>query len=464
MVCLWSWAVLLASTGIAFSQEPDLSGTWLLDTIQLKDGQTLEGLMLTDDAPGDFEFAEVRRPAGKPMYVVIRPIERRDILRIDPLSAEDRSATRQRLRNFVRRAAIEARQIDQVQLKPFEQSEKEGWQFRGEWFSLDSSASESTTRQAVVRMEQMFAAYRQMLPPLQTPRERLKIKLFGSTAEYSQFLRGFGLEIANPAFFAADFNLVAAGSDVDAFRKQVETAVEQHAAQRTAMESELTQLPARLAALLDQLRKAGIPDADRKAIVAAEQRTWQDRKQQLLVSIAQAERRNAFKLDQVTQEMYARLYHEAFHAYLENYVYPHQEFDVPRWLNEGLALTFEAAQLDGNALRVDAPNQRLLLPLQQALREGSSVRLAEVLTARAEDFLPDHLSADRQAARLYQVSWGLAYYLVFQQPVLGSSQFEDFVAPSASKLPSIERFEKLVGKPLGQFEAEWREAILNMRP
>jgi hypothetical protein len=173
MHCVWIYALMLiASTGVAFAQEPDLSGTWLLDTIQLKNGQTLEGLMLADDAPGDFEFAEVRRPAGKPMYVVIRPIERRDILRIDPLSADDRSATRQRLRNFVRRASIEARQIDQVRLKPSEQSDNEGWQFRGDWFSLDSSASEPTTRQAAVRMEQMFAAYRQLLPPLRTPRER----------------------------------------------------------------------------------------------------------------------------------------------------------------------------------------------------------------------------------------------------------------------------------------------------
>ena len=44
--------------------------------------------------------------------------------------------------------------------------------------------------------------------------------------------------------------------------------------------------------------------------------------------------------------MFRRLAHEAFHAYLETYVYPRQAYDVPRWLNEGLAQTFEAGLLE----------------------------------------------------------------------------------------------------------------------
>ena len=44
--------------------------------------------------------------------------------------------------------------------------------------------------------------------------------------------------------------------------------------------------------------------------------------------------------------MFARAYHESFHAYLENYVYPHDHYDVPRWLNEGLAVMMEGGILD----------------------------------------------------------------------------------------------------------------------
>ena len=59
-----------------------------------------------------------------------------------------------------------------------------------------------------------------------------------------------------------------------------------------------------------------------------------------------------------------RLYHEAFHAYLRNNVYPRQKYDVPPWLNEGLAVIFEGGLLEGNTLRVDAPNPVALKKLK----------------------------------------------------------------------------------------------------
>ena len=63
-----------------------------------------------------------------------------------------------------------------------------------------------------MRIEQLFTAYRQILPPRLVPQTRLQIRLFGDTAEYRQFLGGRGLDLQNPAFFAADFNLAAAGT------------------------------------------------------------------------------------------------------------------------------------------------------------------------------------------------------------------------------------------------------------
>ena len=63
--------------------------------------------------------------------------------------------------------------------------------------------------------------------------------------------------------------------------------------------------------------------------------------------------------------MFVRLFHEAFHAYLENYVYPQTDHDVPRWLNEGLAQVFEGGQLESGSLRLDAPDTARLKLLQE---------------------------------------------------------------------------------------------------
>jgi len=66
-----------------------------------------------------------------------------------------------------------------------------------------------------------------------------------------------------------------------------------------------------------------------------------------------------------------RLYHEAFHAYLSNCVYPPADGEMPRWLNEGLAQIFETAIVEVGELRV------------QTLTEGRLERAAAAAAWRA---------------------------------------------------------------------------------
>jgi hypothetical protein len=436
---------------------------WKFDRIVLSTGRTIEGLILAGDDEADVEFVEVRRHSGKPMNLVIRPIERRTIGSISALDDADRTRLRARLDKFIHRATIEARRMEDIKLSLDLRDDVKYWQYHGNWFWLESTADEETTRRAAVRIEQIFTAYRQILPPRRSSQRRLKIMLFGAESQYAAFLGGLGLEIANPAFFAADFNVVAAGSNINHFTEQLAATGAQHKHAREQFDAEVARLPARLAALADQLRKNGVPESDRKAVIASEQRTWQERRQKLVEDIAHADRRNASKFEQVTGEMFARLYHEAFHAYLDNYVYPHHEFNVPRWLNEGLALTFEGGLLEGDTLRIDAPNRRVLRVLQDDLRGPNPMSLAELLSADADAFLPAHKDGEGSAARLYAYSWGLAYYLTFDQSLLDSPTFAEFVAPTSSNYPAISRFEKLVGESLDKFEQSWRAAMLKMR-
>ncbi len=444
------------------SGDPRLETGWKFDRIALATGKTIDGLILADDGVTGMEFMEVRRLPGKPMNLVVRPIERRMIASVESLNDAERKILRGRLDRFMHRAKFEARRMDDIKLSSQTRDEGRQWNYHGNWFWLESTADEQTSRRAAVRIEQIFTAYRQLLPPQRSPQRHLKIMLFGAEPQYAAFLRGLGLEIANPAFFAADFNIVAAGSDINRFNEQLATTRAEHKAVKDRLDAEFAQLPARLAALAEQMRRKGIAASERKAVIAAEQRRQQERREKLLDDIAQADRRNANKFLQVTDDMYSRLYHEAFHAYLDNYVYPHHEFDVPRWLNEGLALTFEGGQLESDTLRIDAPNRRALRALHADLRGPNPLPLSELLSADADAFLPAHRGGDTAAARLYAYSWGLAYHLTFERSLLDSAAFAEFISPASGKQPAIKRLEHLVGEPLDVFESKWRTAMLKL--
>ena len=203
-------------------------------------------------------------------------------------------------------------------------------------------------------------------------------------------MAGGGSTCRIPAFFAADFNLVAAGSDMNRFVAERERVRREHQQLRQEYARLLAETPARVKELNETLRKAGVPSEERQKISVAEQRKWKDEFATLEARIKAAERRNDSRFQEVTGEMFGRLAHESFHAYLENFVYPRSSSDVPRWLNEGLAQTFEAGLLDGDSLRVDAPDARTLARLKSDLSGPNPLPLAELLTADGDQFISTH--------------------------------------------------------------------------
>ena len=54
----------------------------------------------------------------------------------------------------------------------------------------------------------------------------------------------------------------------------------------------------------------------------AAERKWKQEVANFKLRVHAIETSNAAQFDLVTGEMFSRLYHEAFHAYLENFVYP----------------------------------------------------------------------------------------------------------------------------------------------
>jgi hypothetical protein len=459
-----------SAAGLALASGAD----WKFEELHLKSGRTLPGLIKGEDAAG-VDFLEVRRPADRPMFLVMFwrfPADKIDHL--TRLPEEDRKLLVSRVEAFQNRDLGQAVGQAKIHLEHTGAVDDGVWHYGSEswlmpdkrpWLLLDSTADEETTRRSIVRIEQMFAAYSEILPPRTHPVKPLSVKLFGTMREYNAYIMStLGLkQMQNPAVFAVGENLLAAGSELSAYAQQMRAVRRRHAALRADYERRKAMMPDRLASLRKQLEVGGFSAADQRTTVQLSQGRWQRELEEIDRQINVAERLNLDQFDKVTAGMFSRLFHEAFHAYLENYVFPQRDHDVPRWLNEGLAQIFETGQLEAGTLRLDAPHAERLESLQNDLRSAEPLSLAEVLRADGREFLVSHPGGEAASKRYYLYSWGLAYYLAFRQPVLETAALDRYVDPAAAKSDSVARFEKLVGMPLSQFESRWESEMLKLK-
>ena len=437
---------------------------WAVEVVVLDNGQRLEGLV-EQTGDSDTEFVEIRRPQGKPMFLLVRHLEKEQIRSIERLPEPQREELSRHIEAFRTRTRFERGRLEDIELRAVDRGGVRNHLYdESEWFSLQSTADEEMTRRCIVRIEQIFEAYRRILPPRAVGQRHGTpvFLLFGTTDEYRSYLTSRGLTLENPSFFAVGDNLVVAGSNFSRFAQQLARARKRHEELRKEQAALNARFPDELAKLNTELRNQGMPSEERNRIRIAYMKSHEDQRDALELKIKSAERRNVAAFDEITARMFARLYHEAFHAYLENFLFPHQEYQMPRWLNEGVAQVFEGGVLDGDVLRIDAPERKRLESLQADLRDGNRLPLVAILTADEQAFLVSHIEGGETSARHYLYSWGLAYYLMFQRPVLNTTSLERFV-DSKSSLTPIERFEKLAGMSLLDFEVAWRESMLDLK-
>lgn len=447
---------------IVHAQPPnDSIGAWKLEELRTKEGKVYKGLV-QDEREHDLDFAEIVQPAGKPMFAVLRWVKQREVLKLTRLPEAEHEQLKKRFEQFRLRALIEAGKMEDLLLKTEESGGQKHHLYDGPWFRVDSTTDEETTRRCVVRIEQIFQAYRMVLPPKGRPQETLRVRLYGSLDEYRAELRRLKLNISNPAFYSTRERTILAGSDLDTYSRHLAEIRRDHEQVRKDWQQRDADFQKLLPDEIQKLKAAGFTQNEINDEINLRKARW---KEQLAVKYAQlteVDRRNDGKFAEVTAQMFAQLYHEAFHAWLDNFVYAKSRKNVPRWLNEGLAQVFESGRLDGQSLRLDAPAPQRLALLQADLKRNPWP-LAELLNAENPPFLEGHTRDNQAADRTYAYTWGLAWYLAFHEQKLGGAALDQFVSPAAAELSPIERFEKFTGKKLPQFEQEWRRAMLEAR-
>jgi len=448
---------------------------WQFESLELADvDRVFHGLIVSEDDNG-VDFMEIRRPPGRRMYMVMHWRYPHDKIKLlTRLSEPDRQKLAAKIEEFKNRDQEEEEGLAKIHLdRPGAGGGQQRWHYasptwllsdnKSPWLIVDSTADEETTRRSIARIEQVFWAYREILPPRVQPARPLTIQLFGTMAEYYAFVQAQDLRLANPAVFMTARNRLAAGSELSAYVLELAEFRQHSTDVRNQLATRAAGMMQAVATLRQQLTAAGYAPAEvRQAAQSANARMSREI-QETERQLQAAERRSLLEFDRVTDHMFKRLFHEAFHAYVENYVYPNGSRDVPRWLNEGLAQIFESGQLESGTLRLDAPDAKNLQALQADLRTLPRLPLAELLAADGSRFLVSHPGGEAASQRYYLYSWGLAYYLAFRQPLLETAALDHYVERAAAAKPPVERFERLVGMPLATFEAQWRNTMLRMK-
>src|SRR5262249_40730478 len=136
-------------------------------------------------------------------------------------------------------------------------------------------------------------------------------------SDYQALLQGEGKLFFNPAFFDPAKNRIVCFSDLqklsdrrDDVRKHNKVKLEEGKDYEAELDRAYKKkVPPELLAQVEEARK----------------------------HIKRTEQNNDADFKKAQRRLVERLAHEAFHAYLSNYVYPKDEGELPHWFNEGLA-------------------------------------------------------------------------------------------------------------------------------
>jgi Protein of unknown function (DUF1570) len=434
---LW---MVLAAAGFA----TDLRGAeWAFDEIRLKNGIVHRGILL-EESPTQVRFRMIRRSPGKPTFWLTMLFARSEVDKLTKLAEADRAVLKSRLEEIDPSGQVELRKMEQLDLKPAPWLDKPdgALRYESEYYTLISDAPEEIVRRASVRLDQVYAAYSRYLPPRYPGGAPTTIRIFQSVDGYQKSLPA-GIAFRNPAYYDPATNRVVCGTDLARL-----------GADLADFRSQAAQL---LAELKDQedriIRLYGKkPELDRHLQPLRESRA----------RVKAAARTNEEAFERATRQLFRVLYHEAFHAYVGHFVFPHAATacELPRWLNEGLAQIFETAIFEAGELRVGHADPVRLEKARDLLAKQELPTVRELLAAKSNLFIVAHSGVRQETDRAYVATWAVASYLLFDRQILRSDQFPAFL-----KTPTdVATFEKLIGQPVDAFEKAFHDWLKRLKP
>ncbi|MFT3878878.1 MAG: DUF1570 domain-containing protein [Gemmatales bacterium] len=443
IVALSSLAILcLLITSSAAQEKPALKHEF--DQLTLHNGSRIEGLVV-EEATLHIRFQFLAGKPGVRTMVFEVTYDRTEIAGISKAKEPGRSLAREHFNKIETSKKREAAKVEQLPLNkaPWIEGTGTAYFYQGPYFELLSNARESLVRLVAVRLDEIFAAYVNTLGQRHQPRKPVRVILFHTLAEYRAWQQKKGISILNPAVYDAKADEILIGSDLENQSRQLD---ELNSKQQEQLK-ELTDQKKKL-----QKHYSGQPPALLTKQI-----------QQLTYQLHTLHTENEDTYAKIEAAFYSILYHEAFHAYLEQWVFPSSRYYVPRWLNEGLAQIFENAFVEVDQLKIGRIDEKRLLEIQDEVRRGRFMTIREILQAPAQQFFVRHTKESFDADRHYNASWALSHFLTFDLKLLGSPALVDFVSSPVSG-DEVKRFEKLTGMPIETCQQRWRDYLIRLRP
>lgn len=455
-------AILLLMPGGMLADEPmALVQSPPMDRLRLHDGRELKGMAL-DSSGGLLDFLEIKLPPGKPTFAVIQTIKQQDVALLEKIEEPDRRDLARLVDVIRNRTQIRANAEGMIELRRTERGvpgSDESWEYRGDQFVLFCALDESTTRRFCVAADQIFQAYQHWLPPRLEPEKPIEIILFGSRAAYASHLRRIGLDIENPAVFVPRQNQVLIGTQLQPFLDRLKIVEQQAASDLAQLKAQEKALPEQLNVKAAELKNLGYSQEAVAAELQLQREFFRREMDRFQDRITVTRRKNQAALEKLIEEAKRDLCHELFHAYNENFLYPHQDFRVPTWLNEGLAQLFEHAHFENGTFRIDQAPPALLEQLQARLKRDEAFDLQIVLNSGQEGFLLlDNL---HRSSLDYDVAWGLVWFAVFERNLFAAGKLDRYVHRHGQAEPALTH---TFGQSLPRLQADWTSYILQLRP
>ncbi len=426
---------------------------WRYDVVHRKKGDPYRGLVEALDG-GDVRMWCIVRNPGRPTIFYRITLPRAEVDRVEMLPDLEHEILRRRFLGL----REEHRQLpDPLKALASEKSVVPGadkiklhemvWRgdgkskalaYRSTYFELESNAPRRVVTVAAMQLEQVYAAYFRSLPPRAKGRPT-RVLLPQSLDDYRQLARGQGVTFLNPAFFDPAKNQIVSAFDWRQMSEEIERIHRDHVKLRAKVDE--------CEADLRKAYKGEIP-TELKAALSEQRR-----------SIQAADARNRETFARAHHRLFQRLFHEAFHAYLLNFVYPSRDGELPRWLNEGLAQIFETAVFEVGELRIGHADKERLQAVRQALGKENWPSLVDLLRSGPKQFQVAHDRDKQISDRYYLASWGLAFYLTFDRKLLGTPALDDYVRQLKRGTDPVEAFAALTGQSVATFEADFRRYL-----
>lgn len=447
LVCLIGFGLLLIGSGSS-GQEPLQPTKWAFDIVHLKNGRKLNGLIL-EETQTHLRFQDIRQRSGRPTVLFSTIFARREIDRIDHLSAEDREVLKTRVRELDLSGTGERTRMEKLELRRVDWvgRPESAWRYDSDYFTLLANTSEDLVRRSAVRLEQIYAAYSRFLPARFEGGKPTTVLIYESRDEYEKLLRAEDRKLVNPAFFDPPTNRILIcvhelkrfTDDLDDFRKKS------------------SKLQGELLSKENEIRRLY---ASKKDELARHLQPIQETRKNIQAANAQNDR----LFNKLTAQHFSILYHEAFHAYAHGFVFPpvgptNREAkavgELPRWLNEGLAQVFETALVEAGELRLGHTDPERLKRIKELLAKHELTPLAELLRSGGREFIVVHGGDRIGSDRAYLTSWGFVSYLLFERKWVGTPAFDEFVRAVNQKCDPVKAFAKNLDQPFDEFEKEF---------